>query len=125
MKTKTVYVAYTNTDRTDGRGQEVTYAICESEVTARRLAKGCYVQWSDGPVKPVELIMIDGKWYAPTSLIQIHGLSKEDREEQRRLEVERSAKARAQEAIKKAIQKAKAAGLTDEDIDALKGLITQ
>jgi hypothetical protein len=119
MRTKTVYVAYTNTDRADGRGQEVTYAICEYEVTARRLAKGCYVKWPNGgTVKPVELILIDGKWYAPTTLIKIHGPSREDLEEQKRL-------ARAQEAIQKAIQKAKAAGLTDEDIDALKGLITQ
>ena len=121
MKTRTIYVAYTNTDRTEGRGQNIPYAFCEAEVTARRLAKGCYVQGSDGPVKPVDLIMVDGKWYAPTNLIQILGLSKEDREEQRRLEVERSAKAKVEEAI----QKAKAAGLTDEDIEALRGQMAQ
>ena len=121
MKTRTVYVAYTNTDRTEGRGHNIPYAICEAEITANRLAKGCYVQGCDGPVKPVDLIMVDGKWYAPTSLIQINGLSKEDREEQKRIEAERSVKERAE----KAMQKAKDAGLSDDDINALIGYTEQ
>lgn len=121
MKTRTVYVAYTNTDRTEGRGANIPYAICEAEVTARRLAKGCYVQGSDGPVKPVDLIMVDGKWYVPADLIQIRGPSREDREEQKRIEAERFAKERAEQAI----QKARAAGLTDEDINALAGHVVQ
>lgn len=31
-------------------------AVCLSEVTARRLARGRYIQGSDGPVRAVELI---------------------------------------------------------------------
>lgn len=51
---KTVWVAYTNTDCTEGRGYDIPIAVCELEVTARRLARGRHVQGSDGPVRPVD-----------------------------------------------------------------------
>ena len=51
---KTAWVAYTNTDCTEGRGYDIPIAACELEVTARRLARGRHVQGSDGPVRPVD-----------------------------------------------------------------------
>jgi hypothetical protein len=45
---RTVWVAYTNTDCTEGRGYDVPIAVCAAEATAVRLARKQYVQGSDG-----------------------------------------------------------------------------
>lgn len=105
---KTVWVAYTNTDCTEGRGHDVPIAICALEVTAKRLAHKRYVQGSDGPVRSMELIMIDNEWYAPGSAITVVLPSSEDIAEQEAINAKRAA-----------IEKAKAAGLTDDDLKAL------
>lgn len=86
METKTVWVAYTNTDCTEGRGHDVPIAVCSAESTARRLAKKQYVQGSDGPIRTLELVKIDGKWYAPTAAINVIEPSKEDTTEQEMLD---------------------------------------
>lgn len=117
MKTRTVYVAYTNTDCNEGRGRDVPHAICETEATARRRASRCYTQGSDGPVRASELIELDGKWYAPIHLIRIEPPTQGDIEHQRRLDARKEAAKRAKDAL----AKAKAAGLTDEDIEAITG----
>lgn len=106
--TKSVYVAYTNTDCTEGRGYDVPIAICEMESTARRLAKKQYVQGSDGPVRRVDLVKIGDKWYAPSAAINIIKPSKDDVAMQARVDARREA-----------LEKAKAFGLSDEDIKAL------
>lgn len=62
VKKRTVWVAYTNTDCTEGRGAEVPFAICTFKTTALRLARKCYVQGTDGPVRPMELVNVAGKW---------------------------------------------------------------
>lgn len=36
---RTVYVAYTNTDCTEGRGRDVPIAVCSAEATALRLER--------------------------------------------------------------------------------------
>lgn len=105
---RAVYVAYTNTDCTEGRGRDVPIAVCELETTAVRLAHKKYVQGSDGPVRMVELCKINGEWYAPLSAVHIISPTREDEQKQARLD-----KARA------VIAKAKAAGLTDDEIKAL------
>lgn len=108
METKTVWVAYTNTDCTEGRGHDVPIAVCSVESTARRLAKKQYVQGSDGPIRPLELVKIDGKWYAPTAAINVLEPSKEDVANQALVDSKRAA-----------IDKARAVGLTDADLAAL------
>jgi hypothetical protein len=107
---KILYVAYTNTDCTEGRGTDVPIATCESEITAKRLAKRRYIQGSDGPVREISLLQHDGKWYAPLGCINIIPPSDEDK-----LEIAAIA------AKNSAMDKARAAGLTDDDIKALIG----
>ena len=126
---KTVWVAYTNTDCTEGRGYDIPIAVCELEVTARRLARGRHdwnpttpaggnarrlargrhVQGSDGPVWPVDLLEINGKWYAPSEAFYVKEPTRDDDKEQARLDAKREA-----------LEKARAAGLTDADLAALK-----
>jgi hypothetical protein len=105
---RTVWIAYTNSDLTEGRGHDVPIAICAAEATAQRLARKAYVQGSDGPVRPMELVNIDGKWYAPSAAINVIEPSREDVAVQSALD-----------AKKVAMEKAKAAGLTDADIAAI------
>lgn len=106
---KTAWVAYANTDCTKGRGYDIPIAVCELEVTARRLARGRHVQGSDGPVWPVDLLEINGKWYAPSEAFYVKGPTRDDDKEQARLDAKREA-----------LEKARAAGLTDADLAALK-----
>ena len=105
---KTVWVAYTNTDCTEGRGHDVPIAVCAAEATATRLARKKYVQGNDGPVRTMELLKIDGNWYAPSAAINLVEPSKEDVAAQAAIDAKREA-----------MDKAKAAGLTDADLLAL------
>ena len=105
---RTVWVAYTNTDCTEGRGHDVPIAVCATEATALRLARGRYVQGSNGPVRTMELVKIDGKWYAPSSAIAVVEPTREDIAAQVTIDARREA-----------VAKAKAAGLTDADLAAL------
>lgn len=103
-----VWVAYTNTDCTEGRGYDVPIAVCDIEATALRLARKAYVQGCDGPVRQMELVKIDNKWYAPSTAINIINPTKEDVIAQLTLDSKREV-----------VAKAKAAGLTDEDLVTL------
>ena len=105
---RTVWVAYTNTDRTEGRGHDVPIAVCATKATALRFARGQYVQGSDGPVRPLDLVRIDGTWYAPRAAFTIVEPTRED-----------IAAQAAIDAKCEAVAKAKAAGLTDADLLAL------
>ena len=105
---KTVWVAYTNTDCNEGRGHDVPIAVCAAEATALRLARKKYVQGSDGPVRAIELLRIDGKWYAPSAAINLVEPNKEDITAQAAVDAKREA-----------VAKAKSAGLTDADLLAL------
>ncbi len=105
---RTVWVAYTNTDCTEGRGYDVPIAVCATEATAIRLARKQYVQGSDGPVRPMELVQIDGKWYAPSAAITVVEPTREDAAMQAALDAKRAA-----------VEKARAAGLTDADLAAI------
>ena len=71
METRTVWVAFTNTDCSEGRGRDVSIGVCATEASARRLARNRYVQGSDGPVLPMELMKIDDKWYELTPPIEV------------------------------------------------------
>lgn len=107
-ETRIVWVAYTNTDCTEGRGHDVPIAVCAAEATALRLARRQYVQGSDGPVRKMELVKIDGIWYAPGAAITVIEPTREDVAAQVAIDAKREA-----------IAKAKAAGLTDADLAAL------
>ena len=108
VEKRTVWVPYTNTDCTEGRGHDVPIAVCAAEATALRLARKQYVQGSDGPVRTVELVNIDGSWYAPSAAITVVEPTRED-----------IAAQVAMDAKREAVAKAKAAGLTDADLAAL------
>jgi len=105
---KTVWVAYTNTDCTEGRGRDMPIAVCAAEATALRLARKKYVQGSDGPVRAMELVKIDGNWYAPSAALTVVEPTREDIASQAAIDAKREA-----------LAKAKAAGLTDADLLAL------
>ena len=107
-ETKTVWVAYTNTDLTEGRGRDVPIAFCAAEATAIRLARKKYVQGSNGPVRTLDLVKIDGSWYAPSHALTVVEPTKEDIAAQAVLDARRDA-----------VTKAKAAGLTDDDLRSL------
>ena len=106
---KFVYVAYSNTDITEGRGYDVPIAVCECEATAIRLAKGRYVQGSNGPVRKVEVIEVDGKFFYPNSAVSVVKPNSQDIEAQVKMDAKTAA-----------IEKALAAGLTEDEISALK-----
>ncbi len=103
--TQTVWVAYTNSDCTEGRGCDVPIAVCASEATAIRLARKRYVQGSDGPVRKLELVSIDGKWFAPYDAVHVVEPTREDIKAQDRIDTKR-----------KALEKARAAGLTEYSV---------
>lgn len=112
METKHLWVAYTNSDLTEGRGFDIPIAVCEIEATAIRIAKKSYVQGCDGPVRAIEIRMIDGQWWAPMrSTVRTTPSTKEDIQLQAKMD-----------ARKLAMEKAKAAGLSDEDIKDLLGV---
>lgn len=105
---RTVYVAYTNTDLSEGRGYDVPIAVCLCEATATRLARHKYVQGSDGPVRSIEQQKIDGLWYTPELGVRAVDPTREDILAQTALDCKRAA-----------LDKAKMAGLTDADLRAL------
>jgi len=114
MKKATVYVAYVNSDLTEGRGYNKPLHVCKIKPTAIRLGKGANVQGSDAVVKPVELIEImenhEAKWYAPVNeCLEIISPTFQDK----KIEKENKRKERI-------IQKAKDLGLTEKEIKLLK-----
>lgn len=115
-ETKTVWVAWTNTDCTEGRGYEVPLAVCAAESTARRMGERGGVQGTACRVSQRVAIRLDGRggWLVPG---RIHPPNREDEKEESRLEAEREAARRKREAL----ERAKAAGLSAEDIEALGG----
>jgi len=105
QETKTVWVAWTNTDLTEGRGQSYPKAVCEKEATAIRLGRKGSVMGSDCHITEELSVKVNGIWLYPARLQ--HATSDDD-QAQAHIDGRRAA-----------IEKAKAAGLTDEDIRAL------
>lgn len=102
QETKTVWVAWTNTDCTEGRGRQIPKAVCEKEATAIRLGKKGSVQGSDCNVTECTAVKVNNTWLVPGD---IKPESKEDEAAQKRIDAKRAA-----------LEKAKAAGLTEEDL---------
>lgn len=111
---QTFWVVFSNTDLTEGRGHDYPIAVCATAATSRRLAKGCYVMGSDGPIKEIDAVMLPGGlggvWYMPISAVHIVAATAEDA----------AAQAVIDEGLS-AIAKAKECGLTDDDIKAIQG----
>lgn len=103
---KTVWVAWTNTDLTEGRGAQYPLVVCDAQATAKRLGKGKSVQGSDCLVKEGLAVRIDGRWLAPT---RIEAPSQEDEMRQAAIDAKREA-----------IAKAKSLGLSEDDIKAIR-----
>lgn len=110
QKKQVLWAVRTNTDLTEGRGRQYVAHFCKLEATANRLAKRGYVQGSDCPVGPVEVLVLDGKHVLPVSLINVVEPSREDEVEEMRIV-----------ARKAALDKAKAAGLSEDEIKLLAG----
>ena len=113
-KQRTVYAVWSNTDLTEGRGREYVQYLCEKKATALRKAKKNYVMGTDSRVTEEKLFQSGYGWYGPVNVI-------DPTQEDLRVEKELDAAYKAAEAKKTAIEKAKALGLSDADIAALKG----
>jgi hypothetical protein len=98
---------FVNSDLTEGRGFERIKALCKIEATALRLAKRANVQGSDGVVRKIRLSWHDGKFHGPVELTMP---TSADEATQKMLDRRRSA-----------FEKARALGLSTEDLDALQG----
>lgn len=113
VQEKQIYVVWTNTDLTEGRGREYIDYHCEKQSTANRLAKKNYVMGTDSRVTTEKMFFVNGRWYAPGP--NVIGPTKEDEIVERQLEAERI----AAEAKAKALAKARELGLTEADLAAL------
>ncbi|MAB96969.1 MAG: hypothetical protein CMK71_02730 [Pseudomonadaceae bacterium] len=105
MKAKQVWVVYQNTDLPEGRGRELPIAVCESQSTALRLAKNKGVMGSNASVIERQAIFQCGEWLAPVQIIEP---SDKEVEADRRMAD-----------FNAVIEKAKALGLTIEDLKTL------
>lgn len=110
-----VYVVMNNTDRTEGRGDEYVYAVTELQSTAKRLAKGNYVQGTDCPVFEQELMEISNIPCIPINRVPVMSPTKADIEDEKIL-VERLQREKLRQDI---ISKALRLGLTEDEIIAL------
>lgn len=106
---KEVWVVEGNTDCTEGKGFPTILAVCDAKATALRIGKGKYVQGSNCPVYKSIAVKLENqgnRWFVPGKIEPVSGV---DIKEQERLD-----------AVEAAQEKAKQAGLTDEDIALLK-----
>lgn len=104
-ETKTVYIVWTNTDLTEGRGFQVPLHICETMATAIRLSKRAGVQGCDADVRSFEAVKVGAQWCAPFVL---KTATREDVQAQKQIDARNAA-----------LAKAKAVGLSDDDLRAL------
>ena len=99
---KPIYIVWTNTDLTEGRGGTRPIAYCVTLTTAKRLAKGKYVQGTDCPITEEIAVRNNGYWY---SKVHLAHPTKEDKELDKKLQEN-----------KEILEKLKQSGLTLEDI---------
>jgi hypothetical protein len=103
-----LYVVFTNTDLTEGRGIQVPVAWSRNKYTAQRLAKGQGVMGSNAEVKSVDTYDVLGVQYIPLACVHVKYPSKQDEDLQKQ-EEERN----------NTIAKMKALGVTDEMLQGL------
>jgi len=114
QETREIYCVWTNTDLTEGRGQEYVEYFCEKEATAIRLAQKNYVQGSNSRITKSVCYKINNQWYYPSCRTVYPTV--EDNKAEAKLEEER------QLALKKnnILNKPKELGLTEEEIKILR-----
>lgn len=95
----TVFAVYTNTDLTEGRGQEYVKYYCELRTTAERLGRNGYVQGGSCPISEVKMLKIDGAYYLPLSQASVQRPSGQDLEIQRKRDAESARERRAREIL--------------------------
>lgn len=100
-----LWAVYTNDDLTEGRGRQYVKYFCKLQATAIRLAKRGYVQGTDCPVSAVNVLVLEGERVLPTSLLRIEQPNPEDETREKQIVAREGA-----------IERAKAAGLSDNDI---------
>ena len=105
-ETKNVWIAWTNTNLTDGYGTRIPLAVCECKATADRLGRGKHVQGTDCPTEKDIAVRVDGCWMSKINLIEP---TDEDKKKQEKEDVARKAENKALEL-----------GLTPEDIMSIK-----
>lgn len=106
QETKEAFAVLVNTDLTEGRGRQYIKHICETEATARRLAKKADVQGTNGTVLTITLEKRNAAWFGP---VYVEPPTDADKMAQLRLD-----------AIRDAEQKALSLGLTTDDIANLR-----
>jgi len=104
MHTKEVWLVTTNTDLIEGRGKQIHLAFCEEYATAKRLAKGQYVQGGNCPMEKCNIFKPEegAEWFGPISIEQP---TSQDIADQSVIDAQSNA-----------VAKAKAAGLNTADI---------
>ncbi len=105
FKTKEVYIIYTNTDLTEGRGFNYPSLVCESESTAKRLGLNRGVQGTVVIPSQGLAVFIDNEWYAP---VNIKKPSQVDIEQDEKLNK-----------LAQVLEKIKSLNLTDNEMDIL------
>lgn len=109
---RTVYVVRVNSDLTEGRGYQYVKHVTQLRATALRLAHGEDVQGSDGYVHEANAYLIGGQWYAPVHIER--PTSADEKREAAYLAETEKAKRRDS-----ALERARALGLSEEDLAAL------
>lgn len=107
QESKSVWVAWTNTDCTEGRGYSVPLHVAESYEAALRLGRRGSVQGSDCDVSECVAVKVNNTWLVPGRIAYENEQDKKD--------------GRLREAREAALEKAKKAGLTPDDLAALVG----
>jgi hypothetical protein len=103
--TKEVFVAWTNTDLTEGRGRQIPKYVCTARKTAERLGHKGYVQGCDCPVTKEVAVKYNELWLVPGVIVLP---TKEDLKRQEE-----------EDAFYEVLSKAKSAGLSEKDIEIL------
>ena len=100
-----VWVVWTNTDLTEGRGRQIPLVSCKVKATADRCSKNKGVMGSDATVKKGKAINYKGNFY-------IMGSIQNPTDNDMAAELKRQEKERA-------LSKAKSLGLSDKEIKSL------
>lgn len=107
VKTKPIWIAWSNTDTNEGRGEHYPLAISESRAAVIRLGKRGSVQGCDCDISPFNAVEVEGRFLAP---FYAQPSTKEDDQ----ADVEYQSQ-------QQAIARAKAAGLDEQTIQILLG----
>ena len=105
-ETKEAWAVLVNTDLDEGRGRQYVKHLCEMEVTAVRKAHKADVQGTNGTVVRVDLVKRNNTWFGP---VEIERPTSDDQKSQLVIDAKR-----------KAEEKARSLGLTEDELAALR-----